>query len=530
MKKISLNKIHILIKNNYIINRSIPIILFVATLILSVLIGAMPVSDVETRYTTYVVYRSSDWYESYTRNMTQIYEDLVGRDSVFSIFFLVVAFVLAFLSVASLTGFTREKSASDFYHSLSLNRGEIFLANYLTALINSGVTIILSQLSGLVAMNLMAGYKPLSLWELVVIQTPIILSLLLFLALFLAIAMIASVASGSVFAFLINYGCINFLAPLTILIVAFSGSELFNSNLLDYLNHFPHLYAYTSPFIRYITDAGEIVPMGALDYIAYLVATLALIALGIYLYGIKKNENASNPLPFRRMVRPLQYILTFVAILLGATFFELITTSLIWCIIGGLLALLVAFVVYNAFVNKSFVGVMKHSRHMAYMLILTIIFGAIFVADIFKIYKEPTPDFDKLDYCTVYISSDGNGEYEWHDFYFDNAEEISSLARNTIALEGAEEDIERLYNSIIELRDKQRHGTYTEKAEENHRYLNVSMNINCKGDAGNYHASFYVDTTNSIWQEAVSLAESFIIRYPVHEKNIETYDHKEVYE
>lgn len=518
MKKISFAKVGILIKNNYIINRSLPLILFIVVFALSCIIGAMPVSDVENRY-EYNVVMDFDSYERYTQNMTNTYDSLLGDESVFSLVYIVTALILSLLAVLSLNGFMRDKSGNDFYHSLAVNRGELFLANYITALANTAATIILSQLGGLLLMNFIADYKPMTLGEIILEQLPIIATILLFTALFTALAMIATIAAGSVFAGIVNYICLNFYAPATILTVAVSGNQLFSSDLMDWLNHFPHAYAYTSPFIRYVYAMGYDMELTVWSYILLAVATVLLVVLGIWIYSVKKNENGAKPLPFTKTVRPLQYMLLFDAILLGATFFEAISGSLIWCIIGALLALFFGFIIFNAFADKSFNGVFKRSRHMAFILIVTVLLSIVFVADVFHIYKEPLPNVEKIDYAYMHVS-EGNAQYEtWINYSFEKEITEHNEYHATKIDDSTRKDLAELWTLIIECQTDRAF-----KTDSGYEYVSISMGLECEGDFSRYHAYTNIYSSHPNYDKIKQLVDSFEEKYNSYDKHESYYE------
>ena len=148
MKKINFKKVLLLIKNNYSVNRSLPMILMLAIAILGGIVGAMPISDLESRYAIRLEAGFAT-YEDYHANVRQLFDEMLGMDGVFSIMYMLVVFALSFFSVIALTGYMREKSGNDFYHSMAVTRGEIYIANYLTAFINTAVTVLLSQVIGL---------------------------------------------------------------------------------------------------------------------------------------------------------------------------------------------------------------------------------------------------------------------------------------------------------------------------------------------------------------------------------------------
>lgn len=520
-----MKKIFTLIKNNYSINRSIPLILMMGIAILFSVIGAMPVTDLESRY-LHRLEAGFATYEEYHESIKALFDDMLGIDGVFSITLMITVFLLAFVSVLSLTGYMRDKSGTDFYHSVSVNRRELYLSHYLTALFNGALTVILSQTLGLFFMSLISKYPPYSFGEMLVMQLPTLLTALLFLALFIALAMLSAIASGSVFSTLVSYAFINFYLPATILAISVSGSVLFDSKLMDYLEHKPFAYIYTSPFIRYIFGVSEdLSPFTALSYILILLSTVALVLLGIWLYSKRKNENASFPFTFSFMKRPFQYLISFDMILLGSTFFVAITDSFVWCFIGGAIALLFTFILTNAFFDKSFSGVFKKSRHMALILVATLIFGAIFVADPLGIYKLPRPSFKDVEHTSIYFNLNTDEKDYNYDFYF-YTEKEDWYSATTEELDGeVKKEVEELYYFILSAREKRGSLDYYE-SEREYDSISISLNFDCKNDFSGYYTHIYLSEGEEGFEEALEWMESLTERYS---HALYTYDRNEGY-
>ena len=512
MKKIKLSKVSLLIKNNYAINKSVPLILFAILLTLGCIVGVMPISNVESHYANSLLGTYQRDY--YINAMTNAYNNLIGFDGAFSLLYLITGFIFAIVSALSLNSFMREKSGNDFYHSLSVTRAEIYLANLVTAFINSAAAVCISQTVSLILMNFFAGYKPMSLIELFAAQLPVVLTLLLYIAVFIAIAMIATIVTGTNFSAISGYIAIIFYIPATVFAVSIAGNVIFETGLMDYLEHFPYIYAYTSPFIRYTYGAPGDIPFTPLTYILTFLALAGLIILGMWLYSQKKNENAGKPLVFKKSARPIQYLVTFDAILFGATVFELFTYSLIWGIIGGLVTLFFAFIAFNAFQNKSFNNVLAGARHMGYILLVTLAAGVIFVADAFGIYTEPAPVTENIEFAYVNISLRTEEKEEWYSLNFTPT---GKEAYDSVKIDDeARELLSHVWSAV-----KANEYGYTAEngkisfVEKAYDTVTVSIGIDCKGDFARYHANCYSESN-----ELISLIEK-LLAYP--QKSHETY-------
>lgn len=488
MKKISFKKIATVVSNNYRINRSIPSILALIVIILGGIVGGMPVSDIETRYGE-MVRMGFMTKEDYHLRIKEIFDMLLGGDGAFSILFMISVFALAFFSVLSLTSFMRDKSSVDFYHSMSVSRGEIYLAHFITAFLNSAIAVILSQTVGLLAMSLIAKDPAYTFGEMLLLQLPVLFTALLYLALFIAIALLSAVISGTVFSTVISFLFINFAIPATVLAVALSGSQLFNTDFLDYLSHRPQIYPYSSPFIRYSFGISEeALPHTARTFILMFLSVVAFILLGLFLYSRKKNENSLHPFAFPAFKFPFKAIVLFDAILLGTTFFEAITNSFLWALIGGFIALFFGFIFINAFFNKSFAGVLKKSREMVYILVITLVLGAVFVADVFGIYHIPEPDAEDITRADVHLRIYEKTSHKNYDFYFYEDDEY--LDEYGEILDDEAKNVILDFYKAVEEEKKVPSAEYKEKIPDtNERHeISASVGFSCKNDFSDYHA------------------------------------------
>lgn len=262
--------------------------------------------------------------------------------------------------------------------------------------------------------------------------------------------------------------------------------------------------------------------MSVLSYILLFVATILLAGLGIYLYSKKKNENATKPLPFKCSVRPLQYVLIFDAILLCSTFFELITDSLIWCLIGGALALFFGFIIFNAFADKSFNAVFKGARHMAFIGVMTVVLGIVFVADVFHIYKAPQPDTDKINYAYLHVSFNYSDREEYSSYNFDK--DIEGYYYKEDVIEITKDNVGDLKDLYALLEDNY---YFSDKIEESDVTISVSMGIECEGDLGNYHKHLYLTENSENYEEVMALLEDFKDKYPPQYEKVYYYEIEE---
>lgn len=515
MKNLRIGNIWLIIKNNYITNRSIAVLFVVIALILGCIIGALPTSHIEGNYMVY-----KDEYGSevpayirheYENDIKEVYDGLLGNDGAYINIYESCILILALIFAISVNSFLREKSANDFYHSLSINRKEIFMANCLTVFINMAATIIISQLGGLLAIQLIAKYHPLSFGEMLLKQLPGVLTILLFSALYTVIAIISTICAGTILSSIVNYYFIIFYIPATIMITALASAALFNTPAMDCIEHNPCFIVYSSPYIRHLFSKVAL-PLTAVSYILIFLATVVLTVIGAFIYSARKNENNAKPLPYTKMTHSLRYLVTYDAIVIGVLIFIEITGTVTWGIIGGILAAFFSFAACNAFANKSFNNILKGAHHLIFIIIITVVIGIVFIADVFNMYKEPVPNVDGIE--SGYLSVDYTYKDHTESYSYNFVDQEDEYEGSIVMTKESQQYLKELWILINEDQESLRNDV------EGEDHLTISMSIDCSNDFSSYNVYLYVHKNHKNYERIIEIVEIIGKKYTASNTNI----------
>ncbi len=511
MNNFSFKRVFTTVKNNFKINKSIPVLIFILVAIVLFLSTTMPIANAESYYLPKEV--NVLRYNDYVRSIKYCWEAVVGINGIQAICAVVAAIGSSFLCAVALTSFSRDRRGTDFWCSQALTRSEHLAANLISGFSYFAVSLIPSWFLSLFLAHMFTTIPPMSLGKIILLQIPPLLFVLLFYACILTLAFFACTVAGSVMSALVFFGTILGYPALLAAFCGFVSDNVFHTHLMDILNHNYSFFAYSSPVLRYFFSVNEIYRLTATDYILYALTTIGVGALLFFLVKRKKSELSQNAVTFPILRYPMQYMWSFFFTLFAAWFLYMIIRSPLWFVIGALIGLIVSFMLLNMIFERSFSGLFKKSSHLIKTAVVFVAVTVVFVADVFGMYKEPKPDFDEIESFSIYYNTTKevtNGEeYSWIDIYSDG--EISA--------EITERDVEvikLLYEYALE-----KGNSYIEDGEV---WCSLNINIRCENDPSGWytHAGFY-DHDEKIADALNYLASKFDTRSnsEVYEKTVE---------
>ena len=504
MTGFSFKRVFTTVKNNFRINKSIPLFIFILTAIVMFLSTTLPISGAEDSYIPKVV--DHERYSWYLNRIEDAWTEIIGIHGIQSVIAAVVAIGTALLCSVTLTGYQREKKACDFWNSQPVTRREHLTANLISGFIYFLVSIVPTWYLSLAIAHLFTTEPPFSLGYVFVAQTPPLLFLLLFYVSVLAVGFLASTVAGSVMSILVFFVTLLGYPALMTLFTGVVSSDIFNTELGEILEHDYRIFVYSSPVLRYFFGLSDVYPLGVLDYILYVVLTAGIIALLFFLVNRRKNEFAQEAVVFPILRYPLQYVLSILFTLFMAWFLYNVRWSPVWFVIGAIIGLLISFIVLNTVFERSFTGLFKKPLHLIVCSVVFAVFVVVLVADVFGMYKEPKPDFDDVYEVSIYYSY-SNDSTERHDWY-----DIHSTEENPVSTKLDRETIHALYKWI---ENKSNEKTdYT-----NEGWYNINLNFRCKGDPSSWYTGSGFHTADA---EFFALLEYFKNRFEVYgdEKDI----------
>ncbi len=470
MKSFSFKRVGTAIRNNFRINRSVPILIFVLTAIIMFLSTTIPVSSAEDGFVSAAVDSERNmWYVS---RINECWESIVGLNGIQGVCAVLIAIGSAMLSSITLTAFSRDKKGCDFWSSQPITRREHLTANLLSGFLSFATAIIPTWYLSLTIGHMFTTVKPMTLMQIFSEQTPVLLFVLLFYLSVEAVCFLATTVTGSVMSSLVVMATLLGYPALMTITTGGISDDIFDTHLLEILEHNYTVFAYSSPVLRYFFSFTEPYRIVALDVIVYAVTTVAITALLLFIVKKRRLELSQEAIVFPVLRYPIQYLWSFLFTLAFAWFLYNVIWSPVWFFIGAIIGLLLSFMVFNMIFERSFTGLFKKPLHLILCGAAFAVFVIVLVADVFGMYKAPSPDFSKVDRFSIYYYENGNGEEGVEPYYHDW---IDIWSEDDKLSDGDREKLERLWvllnddNNVIEV-------------AENEMWYNVHMTVWCKND------------------------------------------------
>lgn len=318
---------------------------------------------------------------------------------------------LGIIIMASLAGFMLFKylhsnKQVDFFHSLPISRGNLFIELYLTGFISViPFYIVMYLISVIFAYAMGAG----SLLTAGVIIKAIVVNVLFFL-LFYSLAIFATILSGNTFISILIYAFLNFVIIITTTII----SVLFDYWFKTYtcIPILDNIGSYSCPLYLYFCGGnlfnqnGKPISTKALVFMTIVI--IAFIALSYILFKIRKSERAGSALAFYKTKAPLKCYLVLVSGYLLMFIFNNIAGEP-WRYLGIILGVILSHMVLEGLYNFDMRSLFKNWKTMVALLIVSVGFFTIMKTDIIG-YDSKIPNLDDISGVSIetyYTNSNG---------------------------------------------------------------------------------------------------------------------------
>ncbi|WP_404332679.1 DUF6449 domain-containing protein [Mesobacillus maritimus] len=338
--------------------------------------------------------------------------------------------IIPVLLAVFLFRFLQVKQSADLMHSIPMKREKMFHHYALSGL----VSLILPVL--LIALIIFLVHNTLDLGEffrlmdiLKWVGTMVVLNLLLFMAgTFVAMVTGISAVQG-----VLTYILLIFPVGITLLTL---------SNLRYFLFGFPSSYFLNKNLdtLSPLTYAGVLDgrPLQNEDIILYIVITILLYGLSLFLYMKRKIESASEAIAFPKLRAMFKYGVTFCTMLLGGMYFgEVQNYSLGWIIFGYSIGAVLGYYIGEMVLQKNW-RVFGHIKGLAiYALIVGVLILGI---EMLGFYETKVPEQSEINSVLLVDTSYVYRNQESFDHVFvpeplkeqDNIEAVRKLHQQII--------------------------------------------------------------------------------------------------
>lgn len=324
------------------------------------------------------------------------YANVFRRTSVTSITFFVTPLCLLFvlLTAVSLFQYMHNKRSVDLFHALPVSRSAMLLGRFLAGLttlfvpmlLNFSVVAVIGLAYGIENRGAHIGYL-----------YSVLLWLFLMLAAALLFCVLMAVCSGTTLDMVLSVIGVNIAYPLLVLAVLFVISCLLPGFNMDQMS--PLWVTLISPFTAVfaaISSVGQ--PFDAEKmtfFIWWIVFSVFLAGLCVYLYRRRKSESAENTFAFAIPKQIIRFLLTAVGGLgLGLIFYWYNSTTLNF-LLGLLIGSLVAHVIVEAVYSRGFSRMVRSLAGYGVFLVVFAAFYGVVCTGGFG-YADRVPSADQV--------------------------------------------------------------------------------------------------------------------------------------
>ncbi len=274
-------------------------------------------------------------------------KNMFAEDWIFTIRYFVIIAASIFGVVVSCSRFAylKNKVSIDFYHSLPVKRGRLFvtqlavsaLAVAIPYLINAIFTLIVFASNGLVTDLLLVNMLVMSA------------EAFIYSIFFFSLSTLVGMASGLTAVQLTLTLVAAFIVPATYgLSVAFIS--LFNENMWTEYYFNANFFEVSTPALRLIINTD---PLSVFEAGLLLLLSAAMLFVSYVVYMKRKSERAGTPVVFTPLGEVIKYVLVFLGTLGGGLLFYFIMDDMLWTVFGMICGAVLVFMLANTILQKT---------------------------------------------------------------------------------------------------------------------------------------------------------------------------------
>ena len=310
-------------------------------------------------------------------------------------------------------GYLFSKKQVDLYHSIPVNRKNLFICNYISGVIVYLIALFVDNVL-CIFVAIPNQFMSATSWK------NLIIALLINIVHFLfgySVTIIGIMLTGNVLTAVGGTAAISLFFPAVFEIskylegyfyVTYSGNYSVNPALTVKYSWLSPLSSYATIIDRcsnmnnyyYIEDSFSVIPA----LIMPLIMTIVAVVAGYLIYTKRPSEAAGRAIAFSKLRRFIEIPLVIICGLLGVVFTtsSVNTYKSVWVWIGLILGVLLSHFVLEVIINESFKSILSHKIQLLCTLAATCAIVLVFFFDMTG-YDKFIPDKNKVVSCGVYF-------------------------------------------------------------------------------------------------------------------------------
>ncbi|MCX7614448.1 MAG: DUF6449 domain-containing protein [Clostridiales bacterium] len=310
--------------------------------------------------------------------------------------FLIVAFAI----VAALTVFyyITSKKQTDFFHSLPLRREKLFTVAYLAGVLYFVLPYLINTV---LSLAIAGGIGLFQYVDVSAVIFSVLINLLYYLVIY-SICVFACVLCGNMIVAML--GSFVFLGYFSALI------EFWLLQMSQSYKTFYEGYYHSIMYLRNSSPVADLFciktvqDVSALRATVYVMLTVILVILSVFLYKKRPSEAAGHAMAFRVSKPFIKYPLVFVIALFGGLFFYSVgNQSTEWMIFGYLSGIILSHMVIEIIYHFEFKAIFKELKGL---LVFSVLFAAMVMVMSFDVtgFDKKVPSLDSVKSVSVSLN------------------------------------------------------------------------------------------------------------------------------
>lgn len=271
----------------------------------------------------------------------------ISEDWAESIRYIIVVLMSVFGVVVSCSRFKylKNKVSIDFYHSLPVKRGQLFLTQLGVSALSLAIPYIFNILFTLIVIASNGLITETLIVNVLIMSADAFVYTTFFFALCTLVGMVSGLTAVQL---TLTVVAVFIIPAVYITILAFIN--IFNENMWFTFYADPALFEKLSPALRFVFEAE---PLHVFEAITLLLVSVLIFGAAYAIYMHRKSERAGTPVVFAPLGEVIKYVLVFLGTMLGGLLFYYIMDSFFWTVFGMICGMVLVFMLVNTILNKT---------------------------------------------------------------------------------------------------------------------------------------------------------------------------------
>nr|WP_317359923.1 hypothetical protein [uncultured Tyzzerella sp.] len=342
----------------------------------------------------------------------------------------VIVIILALVVALAIFSYLHDKRKVDFYHSLPIYRTKLFFIKYFLGIFIVIPVMIITHFMLYGIFKIFLGSDLASFKD---ILEPLIADTIFFITIY-SIAVFATILCGNTtISVILSFVLINLYSIIVgliiLLTVTFFNGDIDISYLSDYILKYNPVIAYFNMRNNAIYESITNINFSNLNVIiTYSIISILIVIFSLFLFKIRKSENATSCIAFKYAKTILKYLGVCIGGILIGLVFKMISESDILLYIGIIIGCIILHCIIEIIYDFDFRAIFKNWYSIIPCLIISIVIVITYQFDIFK-RLDYVPNVEKIESVNIRFNNSRyyNSEFVTNIENLDSIEAITEL-------------------------------------------------------------------------------------------------------